>query len=153
MRHAKVLLRVNGRRPSSPVTSHHALDALREVSTSPGRKRAAITVNAVHVRFWSPAGACLPASARAPQSRVAAITTIEAWRRPTGTAIQMQEAFINNGRTLQCGYCTPADVFPPPGPRRLCLEWHARDHAEIANFMSGKHMRGEAYQNIVERRK
>jgi hypothetical protein len=30
------------------------------ISTSPGRKRAAITVNAGHVRFWSTVGVCLP---------------------------------------------------------------------------------------------
>src|SRR5260370_3707616 len=28
------------------------------ISTSPGRKRAAITANAVHVQFWSTVGAC-----------------------------------------------------------------------------------------------
>src|SRR6266849_3971220 len=62
-----------------------------------------------------------------------AITTIEGLAAADGTLHPMQEAFINHD-ALQCGYCTPGQVISAIG----CVwEGHARDHAEIREFMSG----------------
>ena len=75
-----------------------------------------------------------------------AITTIEGLAAADGTLHPMQEAFINHD-ALQCGYCTPGQIISAIG----CVwEGHARDHAEIREFMSGNLCRCAAYPNIVD---
>jgi xanthine dehydrogenase YagT iron-sulfur-binding subunit len=75
-----------------------------------------------------------------------AITTIEGLAAADGTLHPMQEAFINHDG-LQCGYCTPGQIISAIG----CVwEGHARDHAEIREFMSGNLCRCAAYPNIVD---
>ena len=75
-----------------------------------------------------------------------AITTIEGLAAADGTLHPMQEAFIDHD-ALQCGYCTPGQIISAIG----CVwEGHARDHAEIREFMSGNLCRCAAYPNIVD---
>ena len=75
-----------------------------------------------------------------------AITTIEGLAAADGTLHPMQEAFINHDG-LQCGYCTPGQIISAIG----CVwEGHARDHAEIREFMSGNLCRCAAYPKIVD---
>jgi xanthine dehydrogenase YagT iron-sulfur-binding subunit len=58
----------------------------------------------------------------------------------------MQQAFIDHD-ALQCGYCTPGQIVSAIG----CIwEGHARDGAEIREFMSGNLCRCAAYPNIVD---
>ena len=75
-----------------------------------------------------------------------AITTIEGLAAADGTLHPMQQAFIEHD-ALQCGYCTPGQIISAIG----CVwEGHARDHAEIREFMSGNLCRCAAYPNIVD---
>jgi xanthine dehydrogenase YagT iron-sulfur-binding subunit len=75
-----------------------------------------------------------------------AITTIEGLAAAEGTLHPMQQAFIDHD-ALQCGYCTPGQIISAIG----CVwEGHARDHAEIREFMSGNLCRCAAYPNIVD---
>ena len=75
-----------------------------------------------------------------------AITTIEGLAAAEGTLHPMQQAFIDHDG-LQCGYCTPGQIISAIG----CVwEGHARDHAEIREFMSGNLCRCAAYPNIVD---
>jgi xanthine dehydrogenase YagT iron-sulfur-binding subunit len=75
-----------------------------------------------------------------------AITTIEGLVASDGTLHPMQQAFIDHD-ALQCGYCTPGQIISAIGCVR---EGHARDHAEIREFMSGNLCRCAAYPNIVD---
>jgi len=75
-----------------------------------------------------------------------AIITIEGHAAADGTLHPMQQAFIEHD-ALQCGYCTPGQIISAIG----CVwEGHARDHAEIREFMSGNLFRCAAYPNIVD---
>src|SRR5467141_2432255 len=78
--------------------------------------------------------------------RVLACLTIEGLAAADGTLHPMQQAFIDHDG-LQCGYCTPGQIISAIG----CVwEGHARDHAEIREFMSGNLCRCAAYPNIVD---
>jgi xanthine dehydrogenase YagT iron-sulfur-binding subunit len=75
-----------------------------------------------------------------------AITTIEGLAAADGALHPMQQAFIDHD-ALQCGYCTPGQIISAIG----CVsEGHARDDAEIREFMSGNLCRCAAYPNIVD---
>ena len=87
--------------------------------------------------------ACLTLAAAA-EGR--AITTIEGLASANGTLHPMQQAFIDHD-AFQCGYCTPGQIISAIGCVR---EGHARDNAEIREFMSGNLCRCAAYPNIVD---
>ena len=57
----------------------------------------------------------------------------------------LQTAFIENDG-LQCGYCTPGQICSAVA---LIKEGHAKDDAEIREWMSGNICRCGAYPNIV----
>ena len=57
----------------------------------------------------------------------------------------MQAAFVAHD-ALQCGYCTPGQIMSAVS---CVAEGHARDDAEIREYMSGNLCRCGAYPNIV----
>jgi len=75
-----------------------------------------------------------------------AVTTIEGIAQPDGTLHPMQQAFIDHD-ALQCGYCTPGQIMAAIACVR---EGHARDPAQIREYMSGNLCRCGAYAGIVE---
>lgn len=74
------------------------------------------------------------------------ITTIEGLAEPGGKLHPMQQAFIDHD-AFQCGYCTPGQIMSAIA----CVnEGHARNDAEIREYMSGNLCRCAAYPNIVD---
>lgn len=73
------------------------------------------------------------------------VTTIEGLASREGTLHPMQQAFIDND-AFQCGYCTPGQIISAVACVR---EGHARNDAEIREYMSGNLCRCAAYPNIV----
>ncbi len=74
-----------------------------------------------------------------------AVTTIEGLASADGTLHPMQQAFIDND-AFQCGYCTPGQIVSAVG----CVhEGHAKNRADIREYMSGNLCRCAAYPNIV----
>ena len=63
----------------------------------------------------------------------------------TDTLHPMQQAFIEQD-AFQCGYCTPGQILAAMG---CVAEGHAKEEAEIREYMSGVLCRCGAYQNIV----
>jgi xanthine dehydrogenase YagT iron-sulfur-binding subunit len=144
---ASVLLRVNGKEHRVSVDVRTTLlDALREHLHFTGSKKGcdhgqcgACTVLVDGRRVL----ACLTFTASVGGR---AITTIEGLATADGTLHPMQQAFIDHD-ALQCGYCTPGQIMSAIG----CVwEGHARDDAEIREFMSGNLCRCAAYPNIVD---
>jgi xanthine dehydrogenase YagT iron-sulfur-binding subunit len=144
---ANVLLRVNGKEHRVSVDVRTTLlDALREHLHFTGSKKGcdhgqcgACTVLVDGRRVL----ACLTFTASVGGR---AITTIEGLATADGTLHPMQQAFIDHD-ALQCGYCTPGQIMSAIG----CVwEGHARDDAEIREFMSGNLCRCAAYPNIVD---
>ncbi len=79
------------------------------------------------------------------QADGAEVTTIEGLGGADGTLHPMQEAFVTHD-ALQCGYCTPGQIMSAVA----CLaEGHARDDAQIREYMSGNLCRCAAYEGIV----
>jgi xanthine dehydrogenase YagT iron-sulfur-binding subunit len=73
------------------------------------------------------------------------VTTIEGLAGGDGELHPMQQAFIDHD-ALQCGYCTPGQIMSAVA----CVsEGHARNNAEIREYMSGNICRCAAYPNIV----
>jgi xanthine dehydrogenase YagT iron-sulfur-binding subunit len=73
------------------------------------------------------------------------VTTIEGLAGADGTLHPMQQAFIDQD-AFQCGYCTPGQILSAVA----CVEeGHARDAAEIREYMSGNLCRCAAYPHIV----
>lgn len=73
------------------------------------------------------------------------ITTIEGLAQ-NGQLHPMQTAFLDHDG-FQCGYCTPGQICSAIA----CVqEGHARDDAQIREFMSGNLCRCGAYPNIVD---
>jgi xanthine dehydrogenase YagT iron-sulfur-binding subunit len=73
------------------------------------------------------------------------VTTIEGIGGPDGELDPLQQAFVDHD-ALQCGYCTPGQVMAGIACIR---EGHARDDAEIREYMSGNLCRCGAYGGIV----
>ena len=73
------------------------------------------------------------------------VTTIEGLAAADGTLHPMQQAFIDQD-AFQCGYCTPGQILSAVACVR---EGHARDAAEIREYMSGNLCRCAAYPHIV----
>ncbi len=144
---ANVLLRVNGKEHRVSVDVRTTLlDALREHLHFTGSKKGcdhgqcgACTVLVDGRRVL----ACLTFTASVGGR---AIPTIEGLATADGILHPMQQAFIDHD-ALQCGYCTPGQIMSAIG----CVwEGHARDDAEIREFMSGNLCRCAAYPNIVD---
>jgi xanthine dehydrogenase YagT iron-sulfur-binding subunit len=73
------------------------------------------------------------------------ITTIEGLAED-GQMHPMQAAFVEHDG-FQCGYCTPGQICSAVA----CVhEGHAKDDAQIREFMSGNLCRCGAYPNIVD---
>jgi xanthine dehydrogenase YagT iron-sulfur-binding subunit len=73
------------------------------------------------------------------------ITTIEGLSAPGAGLHPMQQAFIDHD-AFQCGYCTPGQIMSAIA----CVhEGHARNAADIREYMSGNLCRCAAYPNIV----
>jgi len=73
------------------------------------------------------------------------VTTIEGLAKPDGTLHPMQQAFIDSDG-FQCGYCTPGQIMSAVACVR---EGHAKNDADIREYMSGNLCRCAAYPNIV----
>jgi xanthine dehydrogenase YagT iron-sulfur-binding subunit len=137
---------VNGRPTRLTVDSRESLlDVLRERLDLTGTKKGcdhgqcgACTVHLDGRRVVS----CLT-----PMVTVAgrSVTTIEGIGGPDGELEPLQQAFIDHD-ALQCGYCTPGQVMAGIACIR---EGHARDDAEIREYMSGNLCRCGAYGGIV----
>jgi xanthine dehydrogenase YagT iron-sulfur-binding subunit len=73
------------------------------------------------------------------------VVTVEGLADPLGNLHPMQQAFAEND-AFQCGYCTPGQILSAIA----CIdEGHAKDAAEIREYMSGNLCRCGAYPNIV----
>jgi xanthine dehydrogenase YagT iron-sulfur-binding subunit len=73
------------------------------------------------------------------------VVTVEGLSDPTGDLHPMQTAFAEKD-AFQCGFCTPGQILSAIA----CIEeGHAKDAAEIREYMSGNLCRCGAYPNIV----
>jgi xanthine dehydrogenase YagT iron-sulfur-binding subunit len=143
---ASVRLTVNGHDREldlDPRTT--VLDALREHLTLTGTKKGcdqgqcgACTVHIDGERVL----ACLTLAVAADGARV---DTIEGLSAPGGALHPMQQAFIEQD-AFQCGYCTPGQIMSAIACVR---EGHAKNDADIREYMSGNLCRCGAYPKIV----
>ncbi|RAI42149.1 (2Fe-2S)-binding protein [Rhodoplanes roseus] len=141
-----VKLRINGQDHRLALDSRTTLlDVLREEVGLTGTKKGcdqgqcgACTVLLDGTRVLS----CLTLAVMA-EGR--AVTTIEGLARPDGSLHPMQQAFVDHD-AFQCGYCTPGQILSAVA----CVqEGHAKDDAQIREYMSGNLCRCAAYPNIV----
>ena len=139
-------LRVNGQdRPMALEPRVSLLDALRDHMQLTGTKKGcdhgqcgACTVHVDGKRVLS----CLTFAVMVQGHE---ITTIEGLAGPVGDLHPMQQAFIDQD-AFQCGYCTPGQIMSAIA----CVkEGHARNEAQIREFMSGNLCRCAAYPNIA----
>jgi xanthine dehydrogenase YagT iron-sulfur-binding subunit len=121
------------------------LDALREHLLLTGTKKGcdqgqcgACTVHINGERVLS----CLTLALAAEGCRV---NTIEGLSTPGGPLHPMQQAFIEQD-AFQCGYCTPGQIMSAVACVR---EGHAKNDADIQEYMSGNLCRCGAYPKIV----
>ncbi|OBG42597.1 twin-arginine translocation pathway signal protein [Mycobacterium alsense] len=142
---AVVRVQINGQRREFTVDNRMSLlDMLRERAGLPGTKKGcdqgacgACTVLVNDRRINS----CLTLAVMHDGARV---TTIEGVAGDHGLH-PLQQAFIDED-AFQCGYCTPGQIVSGIG----CIaEGHAREPAEIRQWMSGNLCRCGAYTNIV----
>jgi len=144
---ASLILDVNGRPHRLALDARTSLlDALREHLGLTGAKKGcdhgqcgACTVLIDGRRVLSCLTLALAAEGRP-------VTTIEGLAGSDGTLHPMQQAFIDHD-AFQCGYCTPGQIMSAVA----CVnEGHARNDADIREYMSGNLCRCAAYPNIVE---
>jgi xanthine dehydrogenase YagT iron-sulfur-binding subunit len=143
----KITMRVNGQRHQLALDIRTTLlDALREHMGLTGSKKGcdqgqcgACTVLVNDRRVLS----CLTLAATVEGQD---ITTIEGLAKPDGTLHPMQQAFIDHD-AFQCGYCTPGQIISAVA---CVTEGHAKNDAEIREYMSGNLCRCAAYPNIVD---
>jgi xanthine dehydrogenase YagT iron-sulfur-binding subunit len=121
------------------------LDALREHLLLTGTKKGcdqgqcgACTVHINGERVLS----CLTLAVAAEGARV---DTIEGVGTPGGPLHPMQQAFIEQD-AFQCGFCTPGQIMSAIACVR---EGHAKNDADIQEYMSGNLCRCGAYPKIV----
>jgi xanthine dehydrogenase YagT iron-sulfur-binding subunit len=141
-----VALNVNGRDQRLTLDPRTTLlDALRERLQLTGAKKGcdhgqcgACTVHLDGRRVLS----CLTLAV---QAQGAQVVTIEGLADADGALHPMQQAFIEHDG-FQCGYCTPGQIMSAVA----CVhEGHARDPAEIREYMSGNLCRCGAYPRIT----
>ena len=141
-----LLLRVNGHDHSLALDPRTTLlDTLREhlglTGTKVGCNHGTCGACTVHIDGRRQL-ACLVLAASAAGRD---ITTIEGLSGADGAMHPMQAAFVAHD-ALQCGYCTPGQIMSAVA----CVsEGHARNDAEIREYMSGNLCRCGAYPNIV----
>ena len=144
--HLLLTLRVNGRdHPLALDPRTTLLDALREhlglTGTKVGCNHGTCGSCTVHIDGRRQL-ACLVLAAAA-EGR--GIRTIEGLTGADGALHPMQAAFVAHD-AMQCGYCTPGQIMSAVS----CIEeGHARNDAEIREYMSGNLCRCGAYPNIV----
>ena len=143
---AQVALRVNGRDHRLALDPRTTLlDALREhlglTGTKPGCNAGTCGACTVHIDGRRQLSCLVLAVAAGGQH----VTTIEGLAGADGALHPMQQAFVNHD-ALQCGYCTPGQIMSAVA---CVAEGHARDDAEIREWMSGNLCRCGAYPNIV----
>ncbi len=141
-----ISLRVNGHdHPMALDPRTTLLDALREhlglTGTKVGCNHGTCGSCTVHIDGRRQL-ACLVLAAAA-QGRD--VRTIEGLGEPGGGLHPMQAAFVAHD-ALQCGYCTPGQIMSAVA---CVTEGHARNDAEIREYMSGNLCRCGAYPNIV----
>ncbi len=144
--HLSLTLHVNGRdHPLALDPRTTLLDALREhlglTGTKVGCNHGTCGCCTVHIDGRRQL-ACLVLAAAA-EGRD--IRTIEGLAGADGALHPMQAAFVAHD-AMQCGYCTPGQIMSAVS----CIEeGHARNDAEIREYMSGNLCRCGAYPNIV----
>jgi xanthine dehydrogenase YagT iron-sulfur-binding subunit len=119
------------------------LDALREHLQLTGSKKGCDQGTCGACTVWVNGRRVLACLTLAAACEGHEVTTIEGLARD-GQLHPMQRAFIERD-AFQCGYCTPGQIMSAV---KLLEEGHARDDAEIAEFMSGNICRCAAYPNI-----
>jgi xanthine dehydrogenase YagT iron-sulfur-binding subunit len=141
-----VALRVNGQRQNLVLDVRVTLlDALREHVHLTGTKKGcdqgqcgACTVLVDGERVLS----CLTLAVAIEDRQV---ETIEGLAGKNGALHPMQQAFIDQD-AFQCGYCTPGQIMSAVA----CVkEGHAKNDADIREYMSGNLCRCAAYPKIV----
>jgi xanthine dehydrogenase YagT iron-sulfur-binding subunit len=119
------------------------LDALREHLQLTGSKKGCDQGTCGACTVWVDGRRVLACLTLAAPCEGHEVTTIEGLARD-GELHPMQRAFIERD-AFQCGYCTAGQIMSAV---KLLEEGHARDDAEIAEFMSGNICRCAAYPNI-----
>ena len=119
------------------------LDALREHLQLTGSKKGCDQGTCGACTVWVDGRRVLACLTLAATCEGHEVTTIEGLARD-GQLHPMQRAFIERD-AFQCGYCTAGQIMSAV---KLLEEGHARDDAEIAEFMSGNICRCAAYPNI-----
>jgi xanthine dehydrogenase YagT iron-sulfur-binding subunit len=119
------------------------LDALREHLQLTGSKKGCDQGTCGACTVWVDGRRVLACLTLATTCEGHEVTTIEGLARD-GQLHPMQRAFVERD-AFQCGYCTAGQIMSAV---KLLEEGHARDDAEIAEFMSGNICRCAAYPNI-----
>ncbi len=141
-----VTLHVNGRSHTLALDARTTLlDALREhlglTGTKVGCNHGTCGACTVHLDGRRQLSCLVLAASAAGRE----IVTIEGLASADGAPHPMQAAFVAHD-AMQCGYCTPGQIMSAVA----CVsEGHARNDAEIREYMSGNLCRCGAYPNIV----